>query len=226
MKCECGSKDAERCIDIVPIFNPLSDEERNEIIKLIQHKHYKKGDLIYSTGSENTKLYIINSGKIKISRLSESGKEQVIRILGPGEFLGELSLLTNLSVTDNAEVLENSAVCIIEGSIMRKHIAKYPVIGFKIMEELSRRLDFMENMIQNINLHSVEWRLARALLKIADKYGVVELNTTKANFASQIGMSQETLSRKLTLFESQKYIRQIGQRKIIITNQKALASID
>ncbi|MDD3999520.1 MAG: Crp/Fnr family transcriptional regulator [Bacilli bacterium] len=223
---DCSCQHTERCIDIVPIFNALNEEEKDEIINLIQHKHYEKGDLIYLAGTNNTKLHIINSGKIKISRLSESGKEQVIRILGPGEFLGELSLFTDLPVTDNAEALEKTSICTIDGILMREHIRKYPEIGFKIMEELSLRLDFVENMVHNISLHSVEWRLARALLKLADKYGVVELTSKKANFASQIGMSQETLSRKLSLFESNKYIRQIGQRKIIIMNRKALSEIE
>jgi CRP-like cAMP-binding protein len=224
MKCSCSG--THNCIDFVPIFNPLSANEKEEILKLITHRHYKKGDRIYDIGDVNTDLFIINSGKIKIYRLTETGKEQVIRILGPGEFLGELSLFTNLPARDSAEVLENASICIIESDILRKHIEKYPEISFKIMEELSRRLDFVENMIENINHHSVEWRLARALLKMADKYGVVELETTKGDFASQIGMSQETLSRKLSLFESKKYIHQIGQRKIIITDKKALKAIE
>lgn len=224
MKCICGGINS--CIDLVPIFNPLSAAEKEEILKLITHKHYKKGERIYDIGNENTDLFIINTGKIKIYRLSETGKEQVIRILGPGEFLGELSLFTNLPSRDSAEVLEDSSICMIESNILKKHVEKYPKIAFKIMEELSRRLDFVENMIENINHHSVEWRLARALLKMADKYGVVELRTSKGDFASQIGMSQETLSRKLSFFESKKYIHQIGQRKIIITNRKALKAIE
>ena len=78
-------------------------------------------------------------------------------------------------------------------------------------------------MLESINHYSVDRRLAQALLSMADRFGVVELPTTKANFASQIGMSQETLSRRLSMFESKKYIHQIGQRKIIITN-KSFAS--
>ena len=82
------------------------------------------------------------------------------------------------------------------------------------MAELSKRLDMMEELVEGINLHSVEWRLARFLLKMKDEHNVVVLNTTKGNFASQLGMSQETLSRKLALFQEQKLIKMITAKKL------------
>lgn len=224
MECGCN-KNVKTCLDSVPIFNTLDEKEKEEIFHLISHRNYKKGEIIYEAGNLRAYLFIVNSGKIKIYRLTETGKEQVIRILGPGEFLGELALFNNWPARDYAEALEVTSLCIISGRTLREHIQKNPEIAFKIIEELSKRLDFVENMLENVNHYSVDWRLAQALLKIADKYGVVELETTKANFASQIGMSQETLSRKLSLFESKNYIHQIGQRKIIITNIKALKAI-
>jgi CRP/FNR family transcriptional regulator len=71
----------------------------------------------------------------------------------------------------------------------------------------------------------VEWRLARVLLSRADKNNVVVLNTTKGNFASQIGMSRETLSRKFALFREKRWIKFITPRKILITDRKALEEI-
>ena len=83
----------------------------------------------------------------------------------------------------------------------------------------------LEELIEGINLHSVEWRLARVLLSRADKNNVVVLNTTKGNFASQIGMSRETLSRKFALFREKRWIKFITPRKILITDRKALEEI-
>lgn len=223
MNCHCGEKN--NCLDSVPIFNSLDAREKEEIFRLIRHRHYKKGERIYEAGGIRTGLFVVNSGKIKIYRLTETGKEQVLRIMGPGEFLGEIALLRNVPARDYAEALEETAVCIISGEELRKRIRKSPDIAFKIIEELSQRLDFTESMLESINHYSVDRRLAQALLSMADRFGVVELPTTKANFASQIGMSQETLSRRLSMFESKKYIHQIGQRKIIITNKKALQAI-
>jgi len=93
------------------------------------------------------------------------------------------------------------------------------------MEELSSRLEKVENLIENVILHSVEHGLAQALVEIADKRNIVLLKTTKAVFASQLGMSQETLSRKLTVFQEKGYIELEGQRKIILLNIEELKNI-
>ncbi len=68
------------CIQSVPIFKNLSNQELDEIIDISKHTHYEKGEFIYHSGEKIQCLYVIHQGKIKISRYSEDGKEQVIRI--------------------------------------------------------------------------------------------------------------------------------------------------
>jgi CRP/FNR family transcriptional regulator len=116
-------------------------------------------------------------------------------------------------------------MCILEGYNLKKYIEKYPQVAFKIIDELSKRLEVAEELIESINLHSVESRLAQILLKLANKYNVIELEMSIGNFASQIGMSQETLSRKLSLFQEQGLVKLIGQRKIAIINKNGLENI-
>ena len=224
MKCNCNEL-IPKCIDIVPIFSCLSVKEKQEIIAIAGHKVYEKNDVIYSPGDYDEKLYIVHSGKIKISRFTSEGKEQVIRLLGPGEFLGELALFSTIPISDYAVAIEKTSICLIGGNVLKQHIKNHPEIGFKILEELSKRLEIIEEMVEGINLHSVEWRLAQMLLKRKDKHNVVYLNTTKGNFASQIGMSQETLSRKLSLFQEKRWIKQIAPKKIAILNVEALENI-
>src|SRR5690625_4785959 len=80
------------CVSLVPIFNHLEEDQMNEIMQAVQGISYKKGEIIYHAGDESDSLYIVNRGQIKIYRLSESGKEQIVRILNPGDFTGELAL--------------------------------------------------------------------------------------------------------------------------------------
>ena len=168
----------------------------------------------------------MHTGKVKISRFTETGKEQVLRVLGPGEFLGELSLFSPEPMNDYGEVIEKSNMCIIDGEKLKDLMAKYPSIGFKVMEELSKRLDRAEKIIENINHYSVEKRLSHILLELADEKGVINLEMSKKDLASNIGMSQETLSRKLSAFQELEIIELIGHRKIIILNEDALEEID
>lgn len=225
MNCTCNLNEEKSCVERVPIFSNLNKEEMREITSLIGHKEFKKGELIYMAGQNGGSLYVINSGKIKITRISSSGKEQVIRILEAGEFMGELSIFKSSPLMDNAEALTETIMCIIDEKDLKDILKKYPLISFKIMEELSERLERAESLIQNINLSSVEKRLADILLELVDKDGKIDLKMSKKDLASQIGMSSETLSRKLSAFQELGIIKLIGQRKINILNLSALEEI-
>lgn len=226
MSCgNCGEKHNSNCIELVPIFSNLTNDEMVEIALITTDRTYEKGAMVYTAGDVGEKLYVIHKGRVKISRIAANGKEQVIRVLGPGEFMGELSLFSPLPMTDNAEVLEKSTMCIIEGKRLKGIMGKYPTIAFKVMEELSQRLEKAENLIEDINLNSVETRLAQILIKMADDKNEVLLNMKKGDFASQIGMSQETLSRKLTSFQEKGLIKQIGNRRIVLLDKDRLEEV-
>ncbi|HBR03669.1 MAG TPA: Crp/Fnr family transcriptional regulator [Ruminiclostridium sp.] len=222
MNCSCKNKGPFNCIELVPIFSSLTGEEMLEIAAITSDRTFEKGEMVYMAGEKGKILFVIHKGRVKISRLGANGKEQVIRVLGPGEFMGELSLFSPMPMSDNAEVIEKATMCMIEGGRLKELMGKYPAIAFKVMEELSKRLEIAENLIEDINLYSVEQRVAQALLKMADGKGEVLLKMTKGDFASHIGMSQETLSRKLSSFQEQGMIKQIGQRRIIILNADGL----
>ncbi len=225
MDCNHCSKEPSLCIKSVPIFSSLSNEEMLEIAHITSARAFEKGEMVYTAGDKGGKLYVLHTGRVKISRINSNGKEQVIRVVGPGEFMGELSLLSSLPLTDNAQVLEPTTMCIVEGSKLKELMGKYSSIAFGVMDELSKRLEKAETLIEAINLTSVEQRLAQALLSMSDGKGSVVLNMTKGDFASQLGMSQETLSRKLTAFQDMGLIKLKGHKKIIILNKDQLEEI-
>ncbi len=225
MDCNCFTREGKNCIEIVPIFSNLSYDEMMEVAKITSEKSYEKNEMIYMAGEKGEKLYVIHSGKVKITRITESGKEQVIRVLGPGEFMGELSLFSHLSLKDNAEVLSKTVVCVIDGKSLKGLMQKYPGIAFKVMEELSQRLESTEDLIENINLYSVERRISQSLIKLSGDKEEVILKMRRGDWASQLGMSQETLSRKLRLFQEAGLVEVIGHRKIIILDKEGLEEI-
>lgn len=197
-----------------------------EIASIIKEKTYKKGELIYMAGDKGEKLYVIHTGRVKINRFTKSGKEQVIRILGTGEFMGELSLFSSVNMRDNAEALEDTSMCVIDGEKLKGIMRKYPDISFKIIEEISKRLEKAEELIENISLSSVEKRISQTLLNMAGEGKEINLKMRKGDLASQMGMSQETLSRKLSAFQELGIISLVGHRGIIIENKEALIGIE
>ena len=110
----------------------------------------------------------MHTGRVKIFRLSANGKEQVLRLVEPGGFFGELSLLSSLPLTDNAQAIEAATMCILQGDRLKELMVKYPSIAFKVMDDLSRRLERAENRIEEISLSSVNTRIARALLELSE----------------------------------------------------------
>ena len=178
--------------------------------------------MIYRAGDKGGRLFVLYTGSVKLFRLTEDGKEQVLRLVKPGEFIGELSLFSSLPLTDNAQVLEPATMCILQGDELKKLMAKYPSIAFKVMDELSRRLEEAENRIEAISLSSVTKRVAEALVKMSEGKSEIILPMPKGDLASQLGMSQETLSRKLSAFQEEGLIVLKGQRKIIIKDRLGL----
>ena len=225
MECNCFKDRGKNCIEIVPIFSNLSREEMLEVANITSEKTFEKGEMIYMAGDKGDKLYVIHSGKVKVSRISDIGKEQVIRVLGSGEFMGELSLFSESDLKDNGEALSKAVMCVIHAEKLKDLMSKYPAISIKIVEELSNRLENVESLIENISIHGVGRRVADILLELADEYGEVKLNMSKKDLASHIGMSQETLSRKLRNFEEEGLIKLMGHRRITILNSALLEEI-
>ena len=106
MQCHCGHNQSGSCVEIVPIFHSLTHEEMDEVARIAQAVTFQRGDQIYAMGDHPDSLFVIHTGRVKVYRLSDTGKEQVLRVLGPGDFLGELSLFSHTPMSDFSEALE------------------------------------------------------------------------------------------------------------------------
>lgn len=226
MKCDHSKECRDSiCITRVPIFKGLNWDEIMEIASITSNIGFKKGEIIFLDGDKIDKLYIINEGRVKITKISEDGKEQIIRILEPGDFMGELSLFRQDPLNSNAEALEPTIMCVIEGEKIKEIIYKNPDIAIKIIEELGKRLEKADSLIKRLVLHDVESRVAYTILAMAKEDNKVNLAISKKDLASHIGMSQETLSRKLSQFQTMGLIKLIGQRQIKVLNRQGLEDI-
>ncbi len=225
MNCNCHQRDGRNCIELVPIFSNLSKDEMIEIALITNEKIVSKGEIIYWAGERTDSLYVIHKGRVKITRTNEAGKEQILRVLGPGQFMGELTLFNDKASTDSAIATENTIMCKIDGKDIKSLMGRYPSISFKILEELSKRLEKAETLVEDISLSSVERRIAKSILDLQDG-GIVNLVMTKGDWASLLGMSQETLSRKLTYFQENGFIKLKGHRQIHILNEEGLKEIE
>lgn len=216
---ECQHHSHKSCVSLVPIFNHLEPEQMDEIMSAARSISINKGKLVYQAGEQSDSLYIVNNGKIKIYRLSESGKEQLLRILAPGEFTGEHALF-NEGVHENfAEAMVDTQICYIKRSDLQTLLLKYPSISLKILSEFSKRLEQSEKQTVRFATEKVETRLALFLAECLDS-GVqkteITLPMSKKDLASYLGTTPETISRKLADLEMSGLIKQKSNKKIEI----------
>ena len=220
--------ESETCVSLVPIFNHLSKEQMDEIANVTRSITFKKGDTIYRAGDQSDSLYIVSSGKIKIYRLSESGKEQLLRILNPGDFTGELALFSETVHEAYAEAIVETSVCTIKRFELQELLIKYPSISLMLMAEFSHRLEQSEKQMTRFATERVETRIAMFLLENIDNEVIpidVTLPMNKKDMASYLGTTPESISRKLTELEELGLIKQLSNKKIRILDVDGLMAV-
>ncbi|NCU17385.1 Crp/Fnr family transcriptional regulator [Bacillus sp. P1(2020)] len=191
----------------------------DEILNVVRSVTYKKGEFIYRQGESSDSLYIIHSGKVRIYRLSESGKEQVLRILNPGDFTGELALFKEGTHETYAEAMVDSSICLINRDDLQQFLMKYPSISLHILSEFSNRLEQTEKQTARFATEKVETRIALFFADCMDKESksnAIELPMSRKDLASYLGTTPETLSRKITELEKDGYIKQRSNKIIEI----------
>lgn len=221
--CHCKNCQHTMCAKKVPLFSNLNDEEIEKIVALIVRKKYKKGEMPFLQGSHLEGLYIINKGKIKIFKYTKEGKEQILYILSEGDFFGELSLLKTEESGFNAEAIEPVEICLIKKLDFEAILKTNAEITMKILQIISHRLSKLETLVQSLGTKDVEARIAQMLIDLIKEFGTEKNNRieltlplTREDMANYIGVTRETISRKLSALQDEGVIQLVGNKKIII----------
>ncbi len=204
------------CLLGVPIFKDLDMDNLIAITKLIQPLNLKKNEDLYQEGDVNSNLYILHKGSLKVYDLSEDGRIQIVRVLHEGDFIGETALFNKTEMQDYVGAIEDSHVCVINGESLVKLIENSSTLSIKLIQALVQRLETLEEkVVMNTSLPTRE-RILQTIQAMADHRGEIHLLTSKKDFASTLGMAQETLSRQLKALQDEGIIEMKGQRTIII----------
>lgn len=213
------SHDHQSCVRLVPIFNHLDDLSMDKISTKIVHRTYEKGEYLFHEGDADIALYVVNSGKVRMFHINESGKEQLYRILNPGDFMGEWTLFNPGQEHDNyAQAISKSRICMIRQEDFSKLLQEYPNISVKLLTEMSQRLHQSQRQTATVSLGSVTERLAMYLTDLVTDFDieepVVKLKIPRKDLASYLGTTPETISRKFRELEEKAMIKQINTKTI------------
>lgn len=204
---------------MVPIFNHLEVQQMAEILEITHSVSFKKREVLYQAGDQSDSLYIVNKGKVKNYRLTDSGKEQLVRILNPGDFTGEYALFNDSIHESYAEAILDTSVCMIKRSDLQTLLTKYPSISMNILKAFSNRLEQSEKQTTLFATEKIETRIALFLTQcLEDASSEVTLPMSKRDLASYLGTTPETLSRRLTQLEQRGLIKRKSNKIIEILN--------
>ena len=213
------------------LWEGLSPEEYERVARLCPERRFSGGSTIFAPGDAPDALYVLRSGLVTLSHLSEGGQESILRVFGPGDVFGEI-LLTIPARPFLATALTASVVTVIPAKTFRHLLSTIPRIGFNFTCVLSRRLTEMAlDRAQASHKWSAE-RLALTLSKLGAAHGVKEgagtaitLPLTHQILADMIGTSRETVTRDLRRLKRQGVVSQRGRILVIkIARLKALLS--
>jgi CRP/FNR family transcriptional regulator len=191
---------------------------------------YKKGQIIFHEGSRPLGIYCVNRGKIKLVKLGEDGKEQILRLIKPGDLMGYRALLSGDRYSASAVVMEDSGICFIPKELFMGVLQKDGVLSMEIMKLLSDDLRKAETSITHLAQKPVRERLAEALLFIKETYGFEEdgktiaLKITREELANIVGTATETTIRLLSDLKNEG-ILQLEGKKIAIMNLAKLVKV-
>lgn len=220
------------CTYKVSIFQHFDCDEADELLKLVEHRNYKKGELLFLEGEKAETLFIVNEGKLKLYKYTKTGREQILYLLKEGDCWGELQLLYETNFDCSAKVLEDCYVSTIKKADFQRLMLKNPEMSLKLLGVVGKRLDHLEQMAMMLADNDSDAKLAYLLLKLADEYGIrledrvsVSLPMTREEMANYTGLTKETISRKLKLFSNQGLIEVIGHKKIDVLDYDYLMSL-
>ena len=190
-------------LDRSPYFHDLGAEALDRIDRRMRTSTWAAEEVIYRAGEPAGTLYVVADGRVRISQLTAAGTQTVTDILGPGDMFGAMSSLGEPHHLQTATALVGSCTLRIGQEAFREVMVENPTVGLRVVDDLAARLSRAETDIGGQGTDTVEQRVARALLRLADKLGkdrgaqglLLEVPLSRADLAGLARSTPESVSR-------------------------------
>ena len=210
----------------VPLFEGLKEEELEAIASVTVTRSFSKDQVIILAEEEGDALFFIRTGQVKVSIVSEDGREVILSILGKGNFFGEMSLLDGFPRSANVTTMAETELLMVRRADFLHFIQNSPQTAIKLLAVLAQRLRKTDRKIEGLALSDVTGRITQTLSQLAEEQGVptpegilVKNRPTHQDLANMSGTTRETVSRVLKRLESHGYITCSGRTIIILKEE-------
>tara|TARA_Y100000385_G_C12971509_1_gene584237 strand:- start:273 stop:974 length:702 start_codon:yes stop_codon:yes gene_type:complete len=223
----------DRCENcLIRQLNALKSLNKDQLKRISESKvskSIKKGDAIFEEGEKLNGVFCVRNGVSKLSKMSDNGKDTIIKIATRGEILGQRSVITEEKTNLSAVAVNDMEVCYIPKVHLLEGISNNPSFTKAILLQMAENLKLSDNGTVNIAQKTVKQRLAEVILHLDKNFGVdaegfIVMTLTREEIANILGTAKETCIRTLTSFKNQGYIFTDGKR-IKIKDHNALLKL-
>jgi CRP/FNR family transcriptional regulator len=205
-----------------PMFSGISGEALQALAEGCQLSKYSRGEYLFHEGAKADGFYVVHAGAVNVHRVTEEGREQVIRVFYPGESLGEVVIVGDQSYPASAKATENSQVIVVPTMFFRRQIQRDPDLALRILASMSLHLRYLVETVESLKLSQAESRVVRWLLSQVDGQTESErpaftLPLAKHLLASQLGITSETLSRVFS---------KLREKQLLVIEGRQLSELD
>jgi CRP/FNR family transcriptional regulator, polysaccharide utilization system transcription regulator len=216
----------EQCI--VRQFSSLKALNKEELLKMAECKTsytIKKGEPIFEEGEVINGIFCVKEGVSKLSKLSENGKDQIVKLVKPGELLGQRSMISDEPANLSAVALEDMEVCFIPKTEVMQFFNQNNQFSMNVMRTICDDLKGADDHMVNMAQKNVKQRLAETLIYLEESFGknedgTLRIQLSREELAGMIGTATESCIRLLSELNKSDYIELIGKKIKLIDKNK------
>ncbi len=216
----------EQCI--VRQFSSLKALNKDELLRMAECKTsytIKKGEPIFEEGEVINGIYCVKEGVSKLSKLSENGKDQIVKLVKPGELLGQRSMISDEPANLSAVALEDMEVCFIPKSEVMQFFTQNNQFSMNVMRTICDDLKGADDHMVNMAQKNVKQRLAETLIYLEETFGknedgTLRIQLSREELAGMIGTATESCIRLLSELNKSDYIELIGKKIKLLDKNK------
>jgi len=207
----------------MPYFADLSDVEAETLAGELIVRHYGHREIVLTEGKPAPGLFYVRRGKARIYRVSRDGREQALRLAGPGDTFAEVPVFDEGPAPAWVEAIEPLEVVIFPPAVFQRLVEHRPRVAFRLLAHFARRIRLMTELIEQMSLQTVHARVARYLYQLAREEGirdddgsiVVPRELTQQDLATLVGSVREVVGRTMKALEQDGIIR-VERRRVVI----------
>src|SRR3954451_8233114 len=191
-------------------------------------RHFRKGQAIFHQGGTSDRVVVLLKGRVKVSTLSDEGREIVLAFRGPGDLLGELSAIDGQPRSASVAAIEPVEALAVTAIDFRAFLSEHPEVALFLLETVSRRLRDADRKRVEFGAHDTIGRVAARLLELAEEYGQqdprgirIGLPLSQEELAGWTGASREAVSKALQALRRPGWVV-TERRRIIVCDSEAL----